>query len=286
MERRMHFIKMEGIGNDFVVTHDVPPGFISDIVKAVPLLCDRRRGVGADGVILILPSSRADFSMRIFNSDGSEAEMCGNGIRCCVYYINKLSLSGSRELAIETAAGIIGAELIGDGMVRVDMGPPRLEPGEIPMICARERCQMEPLEIDGTEFRISGVSMGNPHAVVYTDSLTDELVHSWGPRIETHPVFPRRTNVEFVRVLSDSEIRMRVWERGCGETQACGTGACAAVVAGIVNRLHGLKVTVHLPGGDLLVEWSGETNDPVYMTGPARMSFTGNYPSLLSDSCF
>ncbi|MBN1576879.1 MAG: diaminopimelate epimerase [Chitinispirillaceae bacterium] len=274
----MNFIKMEGIGNDFVVTHEFPPGALGCVAETAVALCDRRRGIGGDGLILILPSDRADFHMRIFNSDGSEAEMCGNGIRCCVNYINLLSLSPSRELAIETAAGIIGAERGENGQVRVDMGPPRLRADQVPVVSPHDRVLMEPLSINGVTFNISAVSMGNPHAVIYADNLSDNLVLGFGPRIETHPSFPNKTNVEFVMVLSDTEIRMRVWERGCGETQACGTGACAAAVAGILNRFHGNRVTVHLPGGDLLVEWSGESADPVFMTGPARAVYTGSYP--------
>lgn len=274
----MNFIKMEGIGNDFIVTHGPPAEDDLLVARQAAAVCDRRRGVGGDGLIFILPSERADFRMRIFNSDGSEAEMCGNGIRCCVNYIHRLSLSDSRELAIETAAGIICAERDEDGLVRVDMGPPRLKSKEIPVASSRDRVIMKPLSVDNVTFKITAVSMGNPHAVIYTHTLSDDLVLGFGPRIETHRWFPNRTNVEFVTVLSDTEIRMRVWERGCGETQACGTGACAAAVAGIVNRLHGNRITVHLPGGDLLIEWSGETADPVYMTGPARAVYAGSYP--------
>ena len=248
------------------------------VSRMATAVCDRRRGVGGDGLILILPSERADFRMRIFNSDGSEAEMCGNGIRCCVNYIHRLSLSDTRELAIETMAGIVCAECGDDGFVRVDMGPPRLRADQVPVVSTRDRVVMQAMRVDNRTFKITAVSMGNPHAVIYTNTLSDDLVLGFGPRIETHRRFPNKTNVEFVTVVSDEEIRMRVWERGCGETQACGTGACAAAVAGIINRLHGNRVTVHLPGGDLLVEWSGETDDPVYMAGPARAVFIGSYP--------
>lgn len=275
----MNFVKMEGTGNDFIVTHETPPEDDQLIGREAVALCDRRRGVGGDGLIFVLPSQRADFRMRIFNSDGSEAEMCGNGIRCCVNYIHRFSLSTSRELAIETAAGIICAELCEDGLVRVDMGPPRFSAKEIPVVSSRDRVIMQPLTVDKNTFRITAVSMGNPHAVIHVDSLSDDLVLGLGPKIEKHRRFPNRTNVEFVTVLSGTEIRMRVWERGCGETLSCGTGACAAAVAGIVNRLHGNRVTVHLPGGDLLVEWSGEAADPVHLTGPARAVFSGSYPA-------
>ena len=278
MKAAMSFDKMEGIGNDFIVTHDFLPDEVAAISARAAGICDRRRGIGGDGLIFILPSDRADFRMRIFNSDGSEAEMCGNGIRCCVEYIRRKSLSSTRELAIETLAGIIGAEFGGDGLVRVDMGPPRLEADQIPVRAAKGSVVKMPLTLDnGRTFAVTAVSMGNPHAVIYSEELTDELVLGAGPRIETDPHFPRKTNVEFIKVLSAGEIRMRVWERGCGETQACGTGACAAVVSGILNGLHGNRVTVHLPGGDLFIEWSGDPHDPVYMTGPARTVFTGEY---------
>ncbi|MBN1306646.1 MAG: diaminopimelate epimerase [Chitinispirillaceae bacterium] len=274
----MNFVKMEGSGNDFVVTHEFPAETAGREKETAIALCDRHRGIGGDGLILILPSERADFRMRIFNSDGSEAEMCGNGIRCCVHYIDLLSLSSAKELAIETASGIIGTERNENGQVRVDMGPPRLRADQVPVVSSHDQVIMEPLSINGVTFKINAVSMGNPHVVIYADDLSDDLVLGFGPRIETHPDFPNKTNVEFVTVVSDTEISMRVWERGCGETKACGTGACAAAVAGIINRLHGKKVTVHLPGGDLLVEWSGETTDPVFMTGPARAVYTGSYP--------
>ncbi len=273
----MNFIKMEGAGNDFIVTHQFPAEAMNNIADIAVRICNRRFGVGGDGLILILPSRRADFRMRIFNCDGSEAEMCGNGIRCCVEYIRHMSMSDCSELAIETAAGIICAERILEGIVRVDMGPPRLKAEEIPVALSKDRVVNRRLKIAETTFHITAVSMGNPHAVIFTDTLTDELVSKYGPAIEKHRLFPNKTNVEFVKVLSEEEIRMRVWERGCGETLACGTGACAAVVAGILNRLHGNRVTVHLTGGDLEVEWSGEDADPVYMTGPARPVFEGNY---------
>jgi diaminopimelate epimerase len=203
--------------------------------------------------------------------------MCGNGIRCCAEYIRRKSLSTARELSIETLAGIIGAQPGESGFVRVNMGPPRLDAGQIPVKAPPGKVIMMPLAVDGRDFKFTAISMGNPHAVIYADELTDELVLGVGPRIETHHVFPKRTNVEFIKVVSDSEICMRVWERGCGETQACGTGACAAVVSGILNGLHGRRVTVHLPGGDLQIEWGADPHSPVYMTGPAKTVFSGTY---------
>ena len=271
----MKFIKMEGIGNDFIVTNEIPPDNETRYSVFASQVCDRRRGVGGDGLIFILPSERADFRMRIFNSDGSEAEMCGNGIRCCAKYIEMMNMSKSSELAIETMAGIIGTETLPDEMVRVDMGPPHLVPDEVPVLFEGAKMVNQPVDVHDRTFLVTAVSMGNPHAVIYTDTLSDDLVHGWGPLLETHSMFPRKTNVEFIKILSDEEIQMRVWERGCGETEACGTGACAAVVSGIVNGLHGKKVTVHLPGGDLFIEWGGEDNEPVLMTGAARKTFVG-----------
>lgn len=309
MNKSLDFLKMEGLGNDFIVTHAVRPpkglmpvrnntiissqvfrqnnrGYseerelLSLIAHQVARLCDRRRGIGADGVICILPSktadASADFQMRIFNSDGSEAEMCGNGIRCCAVYVKKLKLSGKRSLSFETGAGSIATESAGKGCIRVTMGRPILSAPQIPTTKVSGTVLNESLSVDGRLFKVTAVSMGNPHAVIYDDNLTDELVQVWGTKIERHHFFPKKTNVEFVKVLSENEIRMRVWERGCGETLACGTGACAGVVAGILNKLHGNRVTVHLPGGDLLVEWDGKETSPVYMTGPATITFKGS----------
>jgi len=221
--------------------------------------------------------------MRIFNSDGSEAEMCGNGIRCCAVYVKKLKLSGKRSLSFETGAGSIATESVGNGLIRVTMSRPVLFAPQIPTTCLPSGTAKvsgtvlnEDLSVDGRLFKITAVSMGNPHAVIYEDNITDELVQVWGKKIENHPFFPKKTNVEFVKVLSKNEIRMRVWERGCGETMACGTGACAAVVAGILNKLLGNRVTAHLPGGDLLVEWDGKETSPVFMTGPASITFKGS----------
>jgi diaminopimelate epimerase len=271
----MNFMKMEGIGNDFIVTHEISPDEVAQIAQYAVKICDRRWGIGGDGLIFVLPSGDADFRMRMFNSDGSEAEMCGNGIRCFAKYVDFQGLNANRHLTIETLAGVITTDSLDNGTVRVNMGFPRFSAPELPVAGTKDRVVMYPLDIDGVCFSITAVSMGNPHAVIYDRELSDDLVLGFGPRIEKHPFFPQKTNVEFITVMSDTEIRMRVWERGCGETQACGTGACAAVVAGIVNKLHGLTVTVHLPGGDLLVEWQGGNNDPVMMTGPARPVFTG-----------
>jgi diaminopimelate epimerase len=278
MKKTIPFLKMEGLGNDFIVTHELlpPRGTPERTAPLAVKLCDRRRGIGGDGLVLLLPSTAADFQMRIWNSDGSEAEMCGNGIRCCAVYAKKMKLSGKRTLRFETGAGTIVTELLKNGQVKVTMGRPVLAAPQIPTLKASGRVIMEDLRVDRMLFKVTAVSMGNPHAVIFEEQLTDELVQVWGRKIETNQFFPRKTNVEFVKVLSPTETRMRVWERGCGETFACGTGACASVVAGIINNLHGNRVTVHLLGGDLFVEWDGRETSPVYLTGPAKIAFSGS----------
>jgi diaminopimelate epimerase len=276
----MHFAKLQGLGNDFIVTHDALNGnatALETIRRKAPFLCDRRFGIGADGVLCVLPSAHAAFMMRVFNADGSEAEMCGNGIRCFAVYLEKTGLSAAATLAIETQRGIITASRQGRD-VRVDMGTPILSappPPQVPTAQASGRVVMHPVIVDGKEYRVTCVSMGNPHAVVYANELTDDLVLGIGQKLESHPFFPKKTNVEFIQVLSDREIRMRVFERGCGETMACGTGACASVVSGIINGRHGKAVTVHMRGGDLFVEWEGNEADPVHMTGPATWVYSG-----------
>ena len=270
----MKFVKMEGLANDFILTDELGEENIATLQKNVPAWCDRRRGIGADGVILVLPSTKAGYRMRIFNADGSEAEMCGNGIRCLAVYLKKKELWEKAHLSVETIAGIVGAEYVGD-LIKVDMGAPILDAPRIPVAKESGRAIMERIAVDDAYFSITALSMGNPHAVIYSDELTDELVTNIGEKIESHPFFPQRVNVEFVKVLSDKEIQMRVFERGCGETMACGTGACAAVVSGVLNKKHGNAVIVHLLGGDLFVEWDGNASHPVSMTGPARWVFEG-----------
>lgn len=298
---KLEFTKMHGLGNDFVLVdcRDFDP-------PALPLLaqkiCHRRFGIGADQLLLLYPSKVADFVMRIFNGDGSEVEMCGNGIRCFAKYVWDRELSGKRILEVETMAGIIRPEKV-DGLVRVDMGEPVFDPEEIPVKIVQSSRPGEspeatkfhvqssekdnstlsaqrstpvvdyPLQIGDREFKITCVSMGNPHAVIIVDNMAEFPVAYYGPLIENHSLFPRRTNVEFVEVMSPSEIRMRVWERGAGETMACGTGASAAAVAVHLKELTGRSVTVHLNGGDLSIEWAVDNH--VYMTGPAVEVFTG-----------
>lgn len=270
---KLKFTKMQALGNDFVVLDAREgalggPGTLGELARR---LCRRRLGIGADQMLVLSGSGKADFRMLIYNADGGEVEMCGNGIRCLARYIWDRGLSEKKVLDIETLAGIIRPEREGD-MVRVDMGEPVLEGREIPVDLDGLVADY-PVEVDGETMLITCVSMGNPHAVIFVDNLGGLPVSYYGPKIENHPLFPRRTNVEFVEVLSPEEIRMRVWERGAGETLACGTGASAAAVASSLKGLTGRAVRVHLEGGDLLVEWSREGR--VFMTGPAEEVFEG-----------
>ncbi|HUV05470.1 MAG TPA: diaminopimelate epimerase [Armatimonadota bacterium] len=280
--KELEFTKAHGIGNDFIII-DCLRGNLGDtnLARLAVRLCDRNFGIGGDGLILILPSERADFRMRTINSDGSEAEMCGNGIRCLARYLFDRGLAGE-SVAVETLAGvkpigIVRGEGCGVGFT-VDMGVPRLEAEEIPVSGFDGRVISRPLEVDGTQFSITCVSMGNPHCVILAGSngapVDRSTLESLGPKIENHPAFPSRTNVEFARVVSDHELQVDVWERGAGITLACGTGACASVVAGVLNGKVGRKATVYLTGGDLLVDW--REDGAVYMTGPAEEVFTGS----------
>lgn len=274
------FTKMHGLGNDFVVIDGMqaaPPE--RKLPKLAEALCHRRLGIGADGMILVLPSRVADFRMRIFNPDGSEAEMCGNGIRIFAKFVYEQSHTRARELAVETLAGIVRPRLrVRAGKVarvRVDMGQPRLARAEIPMKGAgREPVVGERIRVAAKRYEITAVSMGNPHCVMFVENVDRARVEQVGPAIETHHLFPRRTNVEFVQIVGDGEMRMRVWERGAGETLACGTGAAAALVAAVLNGFSPRKATVHLLGGDLDVSWSPQ-DDHVFIEGPAAEVYTG-----------
>jgi len=270
----VRFTKMHGLGNDYLVIDAMrrPPeeGRLAGLAKA---LSDRHFGIGADGLILVLPSRAADFRMRIFNSDGSEAEMCGNGVRLLVKYVYEHGLTQQKELEIETLAGLIRPALRVKGgrvtRVRVDMGEPRLRRSEIPMKGAdAPQVVGEKLRVDGRRVEITALSMGNPHCVVFVEDVDRTPVEKIGPAIERHEAFPQRTNVEFAQIVSDNQIKMRVWERGAGETLACGTGASAAVVAAVVNGRAQRKATVKLRGGDLQVHWRPEDNH-VFIDGPA-----------------
>ena len=273
------FTKWQGIGNDFVIVN----GFqerIEDYPQKAIEICDRHFGIGADGLVIALPSEIADFRMRIFNSDGSEAEMCGNVTRCFARYVYENGLTTKTELSIETLAGIIRPKLIfEEGQIRavcVDMGEPRLKRGEIPMTGnAEEQAVNLPLVVGNTTYDITCVSMGNPHCIIFTDEVEELDLQALGRPIEIHPLFPRKTNVEFVKVIDRNTLRMRVWERGAGITLACGTGACATVVAAVLNNKTEREVKVHLDGGDLFIEWRSDNH--VYKTGPAVEVFRGEY---------
>jgi diaminopimelate epimerase len=276
----MKFSKMQGAGNDYVYVN----GFEEEIADPGALareLSDRHFGIGSDGLILILPSSIAEVRMRMFNADGSEAEMCGNGIRCVAKYTYDHKLVDSTDIRIETASGVLPIQMyIGpDGRVeraRVDMGQPRLERAALPMTGpADERVIDQPCTIDGRQLKMTCVSMGNPHAVIYVEDVEQFPVAEVGARIENHSCFPRRTNVEFVQVLGPNEVIQRTWERGAGETLACGTGASAVTVAGVLTGRSERKILNHLRGGDLELEWL--ESGAVMMTGPAVEVFTGDY---------
>ncbi len=266
----LSFTKMQGCGNDFLLIDCLKAGS-GDLAGKAKKLCDRRFGIGADQLLTVLPSKVADFKMEIYNADGSQVEMCGNGIRCFAKYVHSRGLIEKKELEVETLAGIIRPRLVGE-QVEVDMGEPTLEGRKIP-VNADGKVLNHPLEVEGITYRVSCVSMGNPHCVVFLDDIENLDLERIGPRFEHHPFFPKRVNTEFVKVIGPGELKMRVWERGAGETWACGTGACAATVAGALNGNNGRKVTVHLKGGDLLIEW--QENNRVYMTGGAEEVFRG-----------
>jgi diaminopimelate epimerase len=277
----MRFTKMQGAGNDYVYVDLFREKLTGDVSKLAVKIADRHFGVGGDGLILIGPSERADARMRMFNADGSEAEMCGNGLRCVAKYVYDHGIARKDRLNIETGRGILTVELEVQGgkaqRVRVDMGEPILLAEKIPTLLQGDPPTEAELLVEGEAFAFTCVSMGNPHAVAFVDEITDRLVHQIGPRVESHEAFPRRTNVEFVRVNSRTDAHMRVWERGSGETLACGTGACAVAVAGVLTGRFDRKVTLHLLGGDLEIEWAADNH--VYKTGPAVEVFSGEWPS-------
>lgn len=276
----MKFTKMQGIGNDFVIVNCLRDSIPAEKLEAISRKVNNRKfGIGGDGLILILPSKQADLRMRMFNPDGSEAEMCGNGIRCFARYAYERKIIDDTQLKVETGAGVKTLKILTRGggkfdAVRVDMGQPRLRRSEIPMRGDdAERIISEALKADGRRFEITAVSMGNPHVVIFEDNVSSFDVERYGPQIENHKAFPQRTNVHFVQVCSNSEIVVRTWERGAGITLACGTGACACVVASALNNKTGKRVNAHLPGGDLLIEWTGDNR--MMMTGPAEEVFEG-----------
>jgi diaminopimelate epimerase len=275
----MRFIKMHGIGNDYVYV-DCFRETVTVPEKLAVRISDRHFGVGGDGLILIMPSEKADVRMRMFNADGSEAQMCGNGIRCLAKYVFESGISRQPEITVETLAGVLRLQLFSTNgaveKVKVNMGMPRLRRQDIPMLGEGDRVLGEQLTAGDREFAVTCVSMGNPHCVIYVDDLAKFPVTHYGPLLERHPQFPQRTNVEWIEWINRREIRQRTWERGSGETLACGTGACAATVASILNGKTERAITIHLLGGDLEVEWADDNH--VYMTGPAVEVFRGEWP--------
>ncbi len=273
----MKFTKMQGIGNDYVYVNCLKEQ-IDNRVSLARMVSDHHFGIGSDGLILIRPSVKADFFMEMFNADGTRSAMCGNGIRCVGKYVYDHGLTDKTDITVNTLAGIKRLNLhVERGVVdsvTVDMGSPELEASRIPVAAAVSPVVAAPIDVAGRRFQMTCVSMGNPHAVVFVERTADFPVEEIGRPFEFHPMFPERVNAEFVEVLNRSEVNMRVWERGTGETLACGTGACATAVACVLNGLTDEEVTVHLLGGDLRIRWD-KGKDKVFMTGPAATVFEG-----------
>lgn len=274
----MEFTKMHGLGNDFVVVYGEKelPQDASDLAVK---WCNRFFGIGADGLVYILPSEKADFMMRIMNSDGSEAEQCGNAIRCVAKYVYDHGYIDREEITIETiGAGVQKLQLTVSGgkvsSVRVDMGEPVLDGLSVPTTIDANPVVDQPIEVDGRKFRFTAVSMGNPHCVIYVDDAVQFDLATWGPKLEVHPMFPKKINVEFATINAKDQVDMRVWERGAGPTLACGTGACATLVSSVLNGKTDRAATISLKGGDLFIEWNEDDNH-VYMTGPAQIVYKG-----------
>ncbi len=277
----MKFTKMHGAGNDYVYIDCFRNPIPNDIPNLARVVSDRHKGIGADGLILICPSDVADAEMRMFNADGSAAEMCGNGVRCVAKYVYDHDIAKQDELQIQTGNGTLTLQVQATNgtvdRVRVNMGQPILKSAEIPTTLPGDPPVNAGLDVAGRELQVTCVSMGNPHCITFVDEVNDDWVLRVGPEVERHPAFPNRVNAEFIQVVSPTEFIMRVWERGSGETQACGTGACAVAVAGVLAGLTERKTLAHLPGGDLELEWDEATND-VYMTGPATEVYSGDWP--------
>ena len=273
----MKFTKMQGLGNDYVYVNCFEEK-IENPPAVARYVSDRHFGIGSDGLIMINPSEVADFEMEMYNADGSRGEMCGNGIRCVAKYVYDYGLTDKTQISVETLGGIKYLDLtVEDGkvvLVKVDMGKPELKSDLIPIISENEKVIDEPIEVDGRVYHMTGVSMGNPHTVIYVDDVKNLDLEKIGPKFENHERFPKRINTEFVHCIDRNTVEMRVWERGSGETLACGTGACAVAVASILNNLTDTRVTVKLLGGDLQIEWDREKNH-VFMTGPAKVVFDG-----------
>lgn len=277
MRRELEFAKMHGLGNDLVVLDGLRQA-LPPLEPLVRHLADRRFGVGFDQLLVARPSSQADFRMDIYNADGSRAEMCANGIRAFFKYLRDQGLTDREEIRVETLGGVVTPRWVGPDLVRVDMGPPVLAPAKIPTRLGDAGSEGPvldaPLDVEGEALHVSCVSMGNPHAVTYWEDVDAAPVARLGPRIEHHPAFPNRVNVEFVQVLSRERLRQRTWERGVGETLACGSGACAVAVASILRGVAGPRLAVELRGGSLDLAWEGDGHS-VFMTGPAVHVFTG-----------
>ena len=273
----MKFTKMQGLGNDYVYVNCFEEK-IENPPAVARYVSDRHFGIGSDGLIMINPSEVADFEMEMYNADGSRGEMCGNGIRCVAKYVYDYGLTDKTQISVETLGGIKYLDLtVEDGkvvLVKVDMGKPELKSDLIPIISENEKVIDEPIEVDGQVYHMTGVSMGNPHTVIYVDDVKNLDLEKIGPKFENHERFPKRINTEFVHCIDRNTVEMRVWERGSGETLACGTGACAVAVASILNNLTDTRVTVKLLGGDLQIEWDQKKNH-VFMAGPAKVVFDG-----------
>ncbi len=278
---RMRFTKMHGLGNDYVYLDGFTQKLPADPAAVARTVSDRHFGIGSDGLILILPSAVADARMRMFNADGSEAEMCGNGLRCVAKYVHDHGIARKPTLMLETGRGVLTVSLeVRAGVaerVTVDMGEPVLKSADIPTTLPGDPPVDAPLAVGNVSYPVTAVSMGNPHAVTFVPDVAAVRLEVIGPLVEHHPAFPRRMNAHFVQVHSPTEATMRTWERGSGVTLACGTGACAVCVAGVLTGRTDRKLLAHLPGGDLDLEWSAADNH-VYMTGPATEVFTGDWP--------
>lgn len=274
----INFTKMQGLGNDFVVIdYEEYKKANKTPEKLAIKLCDRHFGIGADGLIIINPhTTNTDIGWIFYNNDGSIAQMCGNGIRCFAKYVYEKGYVNKKEFSVETKAGTIIPKILDNGLIKVNMSKPILEPSKIPAKVDKN-LNFE-VKVSDRTFFANAISMGNPHCIVITDEDTKELALKYGREIETHELFPEKTNVEFIKIISREEINLDVWERGCAITLACGTGACASVTAAILNGLCDSEVKVNLPGGQLVIEWNGKMNDTnhdIFMSGPANCSFTG-----------
>jgi len=275
------FSKMEGLGNDFIIIENINDSIKTPYPTLAKKICDRHFGIGGDGLIVIAKSETSDIKFSIFNQDGSEPEMCGNGIRCFAKYLYDKKIVSKKKFTIETRAGEIIPEIFltekGDAAkIKVNMGKPILQPDKIVFNTDKKIALSETIKTSEGDITLTAVSMGNPHAIIFCDNHEDNIIKKIGPVVEKHPLFPNGTNVEFVKIVSKNRLQVRVWERGVGETLACGTGACAALVASYLNNKTENKATVRLPGGELLVEWKQKDNC-LYKTGPAALIFEGVY---------